>query len=307
MKSMVLALFAALISMLTLPSHGEAAGRIIRLGVISSAYVAPREVIVWVPDGYDGSSARYAVLYMHDGRNLFDPKTAYGGQIWGVDSAVSKLMETHEIRPTIIVGVDNTPARSREYMPGKVFDALDETNRRALSSDMKGDPVSDAYLKFLTKELKPLIDARFRTLPGRDSTFIMGSSMGGLISMYALAEYPDVFGGAGCLSTHWPLPALSMGGPKIAAEPALAAFDHYLETSAFKRPTGRIWFDHGDQTLDSLYAPYQTHIDATLTRLGWKKGVDFESRAYPGAEHNEVSWRARLADPLRFLLAPTAH
>ena len=307
MKSMVFALIAAILCVLTQPSQSEAAGRLINLGVINSVHVAPREVIVWVPDGYDSSSARYAVLYMHDGRNLFDPKTAYGGQIWGVDSAVSKLMEAHEIRPTIIVGVDNTPARSREYMPGKVFEALDETNRRTLSGDMKGDPVSDAYLKFLTKELKPLIDARFRTLPGRDSTFIMGSSMGGLISMYALAEYPDVFGGAGCLSTHWPLPALAMGGPKIAAEPALAAFDAYLEASSLKHPSGRIWFDHGDQTLDSLYAPYQAHIDATLTRLGWKKGVNFESRTYPGAAHNEVSWRARLADPLRFLLAPSGH
>ena len=307
MKSLVFALFAAMLSVLTPPSQSQAAGRLVDLGVIRSAYVAPRQVIVWVPDGYDAASTRYAVLYMHDGRNLFDPKTAYGGQIWGADAAVAKLMEAREIRPTIIVGVDNTPARSREYMPGKVFEALDGTTRQTLSSDMKGDPVSDAYLKFLTQELKPLIDARFRTQPGRDSTFIMGSSMGGLISMYALAEYPDVFGGAGCLSTHWPLPALSMGGPKIAAEPALAAFDKYLETSNLRRPTGRIWFDHGDQTLDSFYAPYQAHIDATLTRLGWKKGVDFESRVYPGAAHNEVSWRARLADPLRFLLAPAAH
>jgi predicted alpha/beta superfamily hydrolase len=307
MKSMVFALIAAILCIMTKPTQSEAAGRLIKLGMISSTYVAPREVIVWVPDGYDASSTRYAVLYMHDGRNLFDPKTAYGGQIWGADAAVAKLMDAGQIRPTIIVGVDNTPARSREYMPGKVFAALDDKNRQALSSDMKGDPVSDAYLKFLTKELKPLIDAHFRTLPGREATFIMGSSMGGLISMYALAEYPEVFGGAGCLSTHWPLPAFAMGGPKIAAEPALAAFDHYLETGALKHPTGRIWFDHGDQTLDSFYAPYQTHIDATLTRLGWKKGVDFESRAYPGAAHNEVSWRARLEDPLRFLLAPPAH
>ena len=307
MKSMVFSLMAAILCVMTPPTQSEAAGRLVKLGVINSAYVAQREVIVWVPDGYDASTTRYAVLYMHDGRNLFDPKTAYGGQIWGVDAAVAKLMDAGQIRPTIIVGVDNTPARSREYMPQKVFEALDDENRQALSNDMKGDPVSDAYLKFLVKELKPMIDARFRTRPEREATFIMGSSMGGLISMYALAEYPDVFGGAGCLSTHWPLPAFAMGGPKIAAEPALAAFDRYFETSALRRPTGRIWFDHGDQTLDRFYAQYQAHIDATLTRLGWKKGVDFESRVYPGAAHNEVSWRARLADPLRFLLAPTAH
>jgi predicted alpha/beta superfamily hydrolase len=307
MKSLILTLIATALGALSPSSQSQAAGRLIHLGMISSDYVAPREVVVWVPDGYDTSSTRYAVLYMHDGRNLFDPKTAYGGQVWGVDAAVSRLMNARQIRPTLIVGIDNTPARSREYMPQKVFNALDETSRQTLSGDMKGDPLSDAYLKFLTKALKPLIYARFRTLKGRAATFIMGSSMGGLISLYALAEYPDVFGGAGCLSTHWPLPAFSMGGPKIAAEPALAAFDKYVQSSPLKHPVGRIWFDHGDQTLDRFYAPYQTHMDATLTRLGWAKGVDFESRVYPGAEHNEASWRARLEDPLRFLLAPSVY
>jgi len=305
MKRFILSLVAAVLCAMWPAAQSLAAGRLIHLGMIRSAYVAPREVVVWVPDDYDAASTRYAVLYMHDGRNLFDPTTAYNGQVWGVDAAVARLMAAHEIRPTLIVGIDNTPARSREYMPAKVFDALDPATRQTLSEDMKGDPLSDAYLNFLTKELKPLIDARFRTLKGREATFIMGSSMGGLISMYALAEYPDVFGGAGCLSTHWPLPAFSMGGPKIPAQPALAAFDRYLQASSLKHRPGRIWFDHGDQTLDSFYAPYQTHIDATLTGLGWTKGVDFESRVYPGAAHNEASWRSRLEDPLRFLLAPT--
>jgi len=83
----------------------------------------------------------------------------------------------------------------------------------------------------------------------------------------------------------------------------LAAFDAYLGKRLGKPGGRRLWFDHGDRTLDQFYAPYQDHVDATLAGLGWRKGADFDSRAYPGAAHNEASWRVRLADPLTYLLS----
>lgn len=301
MRPLIIALSAVFV--LLAGAGAEAAGRFVDLGLVQSIHVAPRRVVVWLPDGYDATTSRYAVLYMHDGRNLFDPKTSYGGEPWAVDVAIDQLRASDGVRPTLVVGVDNTPARQREYMPGRVFDALPEGERTALAAEMKGAPLSDDYLKFLVFELKPLIDARFRTRPDRSSTFIMGSSMGGLISLYAIAEYPDVFGGAGCLSTHWPLPAFTMSGPKLAQAPVLAAFDSWLKARLGPPQGRRVWFDHGDKTLDQFYAPYQLHIDETLAGLGWSPGRDFESRAYAGAAHNEPSWRARLADPLRFLLS----
>jgi hypothetical protein len=82
----------------------------------------------------------------------------------------------------------------------------------------------------------------------------------------------------------------------------MAAFSAYLERSLPSPRTHRIWFDHGDQTLDSAYAPYQAEVDALLAKRGWLRDQDFASRAYPGAAHNEASWRIRLADPLQFLL-----
>jgi len=300
----VLGLVAALMAA---PSAGAAVapGRLVALGQVPSAYVAARNVTVWLPDGYDDHvSERYAVVYMHDGNNLFDGSTAFGGEAWRPDLSVTRLAAADVAGPAIIVGVDNTALRAREYMPRKVYDALPAADRAVMDHDLGGPPVSDAYLAFLVKELKPLIDHRFRTRPDRAHTAVMGSSMGGLISLYAVTEYPDVFGAAGCLSTHWPLPARPVDPPKLDRAEVLAAFDAYL-SARLPRPGGnRIWFDHGDQTLDRHYAPYQEHVDATLTRLGWRRGLDFESRVYPGAAHNEASWRQRLDDPMRFLLAP---
>ena len=277
-------------------------GRLVRMPSMAATGLAPRDIIVWLPEGYDTSTERYAVLYMHDGRNLFDPKTAYAGQTWSPDEALTRLTAAGKARPTLVVGVDNTLARYREYMPAGVFNALPENDRATLQAGMGGAPVSDAYLAFLVQTLKPLIDAKFRTRPDPANTFIMGSSMVGLISLAALAEYPHVFGGAGCLSTHWPLPAFDANGPKLAQATVFAAFDAYLKAKLGGPAERRLWFDHGDQTLDHFYAPYQAHIDATVAGLGWVAGRDVESRAYPGAAHNEPSWRVRLTDPLSFLL-----
>ena len=116
----------------------------------------------------------------------------------------------------------------------------------------------------------------------------MGSSMGGLISLYALTEYPAVFGGAACLSTHWP----AGGGVMI----------DYLR-SALPDPAGhRIYFDHGTATLDSLYPPFQRRADAVMRAAGYVEGRDWVTRVFAGAEHSERAWRVRVEQPLIFLL-----
>ena len=298
-------LLALLLMLAALPAQALP-GRLVRHPAMTAVGLAPRDVTVWLPDGYDRDRHRYAVLYMHDARNLFDPATAMGGHTWGVAEALSRLIAEGKTRRTIIVGIDNTPARSREYMPAKVFAALPPAERAQLAAGIGGEPQSDAYLRFIVRELKPSIDRTYRTDPRRGATFIMGSSMGGLISLYALTEYPKVFGGAGCLSTHWPLPLFTAdnSAPALPFEPVIAAFTTYLGPRLPASGRARLWFDHGDQGLDAHYAPYQQRIDALLAGRHLRSGQDYLSHIFPGATHNEPSWAARIDQPLAFLLGP---
>ena len=130
--------------------------------------------------------------------------------------------------------------------------------------------------------------------------------MGGLISLYAINEYPKVFGGAGMVSTHWPLFVPSEGKSVSDAEYEVVAgaFERYLRPS-LANPTGhRLYFDHGSETLDRIYARYQARVDRIVAARGYRRNVNWISRNFPGAAHNEDSWAARVEIPLRFLLPP---
>ena len=154
---------------------------------------------------------------------------------------------------------------------------------------------SDAYLKFLVEELKPFIDKRFATRKGRRHTFIAGSSMGGLISLYALCEYPKVFGGAACLSTHWP------GIFSMEGNPFPEAMFQYMRQHLPAPRKHRLYFDCGDQTLDALYPPLQQKADAVLRKRGFS-ARNWQTRFFPGDDHSEKAWSRRLDQPLWFLL-----
>jgi enterochelin esterase-like enzyme len=266
-------------------------------GAFPSRFVAPRNVEVWLPPGYErDAAARYPVLYVHDGQNVFAPATAYGGVDWGVDETMTRLIAERRVRPAIVVAIWNTAARLAEYLPQKALPP--GARERGIALHIPGiEPLrdsvrSDAYVRFLVEELKPFVDRTYRTRPGRADTFLMGSSMGGLISAYALAEHPDVFGGAACLSTHWP-----------AADGAMV---EYLRGHLPSPTTHRLYFDHGTATLDSLYAPYQRRVDDVLRAGGYVDDVSLSSRVFPGAEHSERAWRVRVAEPLVFLLGQRA-
>jgi enterochelin esterase-like enzyme len=154
---------------------------------------------------------------------------------------------------------------------------------------------SDNYLRFIVKELKPFIDSTFSTLPGREHTFIAGSSMGGLISMYAFCEYPLVFGGAACLSTHWP------GIFSMENNPVPTAFFRYLQ-SALPAPDGRrIYFDYGTATLDALYPPLQQQADQVMKAKGYGP-ANWKTLEFRGEDHSENAWKKRLAIPVLFLI-----
>lgn len=268
-------------------------GRVETLASLSSEHVEARRVDVWLPPGYPAGSARYPVLYMHDGQNLFDTATAFGGVEWGVDEVLARLIGSAQARPAIVVGIWNTPHRLREYMPQKAVAAAapGRDPLAALRAELRGQPLlSDAYLRFLVEELKPWIDGRYATHPEREATFVMGSSMGGLISLYALLEYSAVFGGAACVSSHWP------AGDGIVVDWA---------SKALPRPGAhRLYFDFGTLGLDAEYEPHQARMDAALRAAGYRPGRDFVSHKFEGGDHNERSWRERLEVPLVFLLGP---
>lgn len=265
-------------------------GTLLRLPPVATTRVPERPIDVWLPPGYDTSpTTRYPVIYLHDGQNLFDSDVSYGGAVWAADRTLARLIGEGRTRPAILVGIWNTgESRAAEYMPQKAL----APSGGASGFTLLGQPVSgvrsDAYLAYLVRDVKPLIDRTFRTLPGRTDTSIMGSSMGGLISAYALLEYPEVFGAAACVSTHWP-----------AADGAMV---DYLARRLPAPGRNRWYFDFGTEALDAGYEAFQVRVDAVLRAAGYRAGSDWVTRKFPGADHSERAWSRRVEIPLEFLL-----
>jgi enterochelin esterase-like enzyme len=278
-------------------------GTIQRIDSFQSKFVTPRNVDVWLPQGYS-SNKKYAVLYMHDGQMLYDSTTTWNKKAWDVDDILAKLMKEKKIKDVIVVGVWNGgTTRHKDYFPQKPFESLSQTEKDTVNAQLQRvgrtkevfSPVSDNYLIFLVGELKPFIDKTYSTYTDRENTFIAGSSMGGLISMYAICEYPDVFGGAACLSTHWP------GIFSMENNPVPDALVNYLKNHLPNPKRNKIYFDYGDQTLDSLYAPLQKKVDEVMKQKGFNE-KSWMTRYFPGEDHSERAWRKRLDIPLLFLL-----
>lgn len=262
-----------------------------------SKFVDARNVDIWLPAHYD-PNLKYPVLYMQDGQALFDSTKTWNHQEWGVDDVLCALSVDKQIRDCIVVAIwNNGEKRAAEYFPQKVLDSMSEENSQLLMPRIKGKPLADNYLKFLVLELKPEIDKVLPTLADPANTFIAGSSMGGLISLYAICEYPEVFGAAACLSTHWPGIFTNENNP--IPEAILA----YLAEKLPSPKNHRIYFDHGTDTLDSLYGVWQSKADILMKKKGFEQG-NWMTKVFPGAPHTEEAWRKRLHFPLTFLLKP---
>lgn len=265
-------------------------GRIVHVAAFASKWVATRGVDVWLPPCYDTEEGRYPVLYVQDGQNLFDPAVAFGGVPWGLNDELESLIADGLVRPPIIVGIWNTKHRISEYMPQYPLEQPEHRERaNAFEEKFGAPPCSDAYLRFLVEELKPFIDSTYRTLAGVGDTFAMGSSMGGLLSLYALCEYPDVFGGVACLSTSWTI----AGGAVVP----------YLTDHLPSPQNHRIYFDYGAEASVPRYETLQRQVNRIITAAGYTQGINWITRRFPGAAHSEQAWRDRVDVPLRFLLA----
>jgi len=277
-------------------------GKIIEYKNFSSKYVDARNITIWLPDGYD-SLKKYPVLYMHDGQMLFDSTITWNKQEWKIDETSTSLIKENKIKPFIVVGIWNNGNQRRfEYMPQKPISQLPKETqlsiRKQLMDNKEIEPFkmkADDYLKFIVKELKPFVDSHFSSLPNQENTFIGGSSFGGMISWYALCEYPKLFGGALCISTHWPGMFPGSINPKLHE-----AFFVYLNKKLPPPNNHKIYFDYGTETLDAYYEPYQLKVDKIMERKGYKEG-NWMSLKFTGEDHSEKAWAKRMDYPFQFI------
>lgn len=241
-----------------------------------------RDILVWLPPSYERANRRYPVLYMQDGQNLFDAGTSFAGE-WGVDETMDRL--AREGCEAIVVGIPNMGVRRiDEYSPFR--DAR------------HGGGDGRHYVAFVTDTLKPLIDRDFRTLPERNTTGIMGSSMGGLISLFAFFHRAETFGFAGIMS------------PSVwFAQEALL---QYVEDVPYQE--GRIYLDAGTREyagmkVDRLFHAGSRRYYGRVRRLkrllvykGYRPIHQLLHVEEKEARHEEAAWARRLTRAIRFFL-----
>lgn len=239
-----------------------------------------RMIRVWLPPGYEDGKKRFPVVYCHDGQNVFDPGGPFGS--WSADKVAEEEMRSGRVKPAILVGIDNTPDRVREYLP-----PLDMVPVGRPAAGEKGR--ADLYARYLLEVVKPHVDQKFRTLADRDNTLVLGSSMGGVVSHYLLERHGEVFCAAGVFSpAYWASPRF------------------FGESLKKPKPAGRIYLDMGTREGRSYWPDvlqiYQYWVSdgSVIFRDVWFQ---------PGirAEHNERAWKERLPAALRFLLPPKNH
>ena len=275
-------------------------GKIQRVENFPSNYVKHRNIDVWLPENYSPEK-KYSVLYMHDGQMLFDATTTWNKQEWQVDDVVTKLVAENKIEDVIVVGVWNIPAiRHLDLFPQKAFDLLPKQEKEKMIEQAKAINLdltkinSDNYLKFIVEEVKPFVDKQFSTYSDAAHTAVMGSSMGGLISMYAICEYPEIFSKAACLSTHW------IGLKDVENNPIPNAFFTYMQKNLPNPDTHKIYFDFGTETLDAFYVKYEDNVNQILAEKGFTE-KNAKNLKFEGTDHSENSWQKRIHIPLEFM------
>ena len=242
-----------------------------------------RDVAVWLPPGYGLMRRRHPVVYFQDGQNIFDPRTAFLGCAWHAGERATELIRAHQIAAPIMVGVYNTGFdRMNEYAPTPAeFFGWDGEKCRSTGEARR-------YARFFVHELKPFIDTHYLTLPGAPHTALVGSSMGGLVSLYFALWHPRVFGQVAALS-----PSVWWDNRAVIHEFARLR----------KKPAARLWLDMG--TGEPGWEAIRLLRDALVAK-GWQPGADLAYLEIAGAEHTEAAWAARIGDVLQWILGRPA-
>lgn len=283
-------------------------GAVRRFTVVSPTLNGSLTVDVWTPNGYTADGAtRYPVVYAADGQNLFDGALAFAGVAWELDVTPQKLADAGTIPAPIVVGISNrNDKRPNDYFPEKSINYIAEADRgntyvfTTCAAGFNGDE----YAAFVATELKPMVDQLFATNPDQAHTFALGSSMGGLISLYLMCEYPDTFGGAGCMSTHW-IGSLNLNSDyTMNDDPVCAnAILDYVRASMPSPSNHRIYMDQGTTGWDAGYLGYEATARQIVRDKGYSEAAGtLATYDAQGANHNEWFWQQRVDRPLTFLL-----
>jgi predicted alpha/beta superfamily hydrolase len=259
------------------PHFVNAKGTVTKLiaSFASTALGNTRAVWAYLPASYaENTRARYPVLYMHDGQNLFDPALAFGGNEWKVDETLDAAAADGSIAEIVVIGIENTAGRMYEYTP-------------TTDPQYPQGGGGDKYLTFVADELKPKIDAMLRTIPDRAHTGILGSSLGGLISAYAGVKRPNIFGIVGAMS-----PSTWWNGTTIIGD--------VMTMPSVARPD-RVYVDCGDSSDDRADTD---KLAQTYVTIGYQPTVNFLEVLDDLGKHNEISWAKRLPPALTFLFGP---
>jgi predicted alpha/beta superfamily hydrolase len=238
----------------------------VNVKIMDTAFYMPqlkrtRRIWLYLPPDYTKSKKKYPVLYMHDGQNLFENKTSYSGE-WGIDEFLDSIFKKGQ-KEVIVVGIDNGN-----------FKRMQEYNPWEFQSFGKGE--GDKYVDFLVKTLKPYIDKHYRTLKDQPNTFIAGSSMGGLISLYAVLKYPNIYGGAGIFSpAFW----------------TASGIDSTVIADA-KNVKSKLFFYAGGKEGDSMI-PDMKRIEKEIKE---RSASPVEEKIDENAKHNEAAWRKYFPD-----------
>jgi predicted alpha/beta superfamily hydrolase len=267
------------------PRGGTLTGDIRSHRVRSENLGEKRKILVFLPPSYESEPNRnYKVLYTQDGQSVFDERTALHYSEWGLDEAAQRLMQKGEMEDIIIVAVSNggsAQSRSRDYT--------------SKADQRYGGGEADRYLNFLTDELKPMVDATYRTRKDPESTGILGSSLGGLFSLYAGFQSPDTFGLVGAMSPSLWYAGQDMlqrlqQGPTDAAKP------------------DKIWLDMGTAEADSRWSLDPVgefhRAEQAVTEMGYQPESNFFPRLIEGGEHTNEAWRNRAESFLRTMYSP---
>ncbi|MBK8127513.1 MAG: alpha/beta hydrolase [bacterium] len=259
----------------------------------SAEPITPRELRVYLPPNYD-STGHYPVLYMHDGQNLFDTLATHVFE-WRIDESLDSMIRAGFIEPLIVVGIPHgAEFRRAEYVPVDVLDKLDDSVRGEFMQLIAHEPRSREYLDYLIGTVIPSVDSLYAT----DTTrrYIGGSSTGAIGALAVALTTPARFAGVLCFSTHWT-------GLFRQNDPIPQAYLNYVAENLPAPGVLRFYFDHGDEGLDSLYAPNQMRVDSLFHARGYES-TSFRSQSFPLHTHNEQDWARRFPAALQWMLKP---
>lgn len=289
-------------------------GTVERFTACMSGETVPFTIDIWLPDGYrDG--AEYPVIYMADGQNIFDKDKSFAGVAWEVEQKITQLVRDGKIPgPAIVVGIGNRGAhglREADYFPEDALANIpaDAWSQTYLPADFRRTCRGNEYAAFVAHDVKEFVDTRYRTKSGPEHTFTMGSSMGALISLYIMCEYPDRVGGAACMSTHWigSVSATADNGYTMSDDPVCAeAILKYFGVHLPAPGKHILYLDEGDMQWDALYIKYNEQMTLLAENKGYSESDGtLMVKYWTASGHNEWYWQQHCAVPIEFLL--TSH